>query len=74
MGGLSIGKAETVTDGFRDASLGEGHGKGTWFFLKELALSPSFVNAHPSSCKKMGEVDLWTDGSWLYSVFQAKEV
>ena len=74
MGGASIGKAQAVVDAFGDIGLGEGHGEGTCFFLKELALSPSFVNANLSSSENMTEVGLWSDGAWLYSVFQGKEV
>jgi len=43
---VSIGKAEALMDGFRDASLGEGHGEGTCFVVRKLALSPSFVNTN----------------------------
>ena len=62
MGGLSIGKAEAVVDGVRDVGLGEGHGEGTWFPVRKVALTPSFVNANLCSSKKMREVGLWTDG------------
>jgi len=74
LGGASIGKAEAVVDGIGDVGLGEGHGEGTCFPVRNLALSPSFVNANLTSSKKMREVALWTDGAWLSSVFQAKEV
>ena len=74
MGGLSIGKAEALMDGFRDVGFSEGHGEGTWFPVRKVALTPSFVNANLFSSRKMREVDLWTDGAWLSNVFQGKEV
>ena len=74
MGGANIGKAEAVMDGFGNVGLGEGHSGGTYFLVRKLALSPSFVNGNLYSSKKMREVGLWSDGPWLYTVFQGKEV
>jgi hypothetical protein len=74
LGGANIGKAKAVMDGFGNVGLGEGHSGGTYFLVRKLALSASFVNPNLYSSKKMGAVGLWTDGPWLYSVFQGKEV
>jgi hypothetical protein len=58
VGGASIGKAEVVADGFGDGGLGKGHGERICFFVRNLALSLSFVNTNLSSSRKMRELGL----------------